>query len=265
MNSLPKSLTASEICSLLMGGNNITEIPRKVIGSMISLKVLDLNGLSVKSLPKSVGCLKQLVCLNLRGVPIKRLPAAVTNLASLQILDLCWSGITELPCGIDKLRSLRYLDLSYCDDLQCLPRSISRLTSLQYLDTWKSRNVWTKHDKKKGASINDLRSLTQLKTLRLSNNGAEAISEETLGSMLQMETLELEDTMMISLPRDMVNMSKLQRLRLKDSRMVKMHDRFCEFHNLIHLVLWRCDMLEELPELHKLKSLKQLDIGCCPK
>ena len=57
LNSFPKSLTASEICSLFMGGNNITEIPRKVIGSMISLKVLDLGGTSVESLPKSVGCL----------------------------------------------------------------------------------------------------------------------------------------------------------------------------------------------------------------
>ena len=32
LNSFPKSLTASEICSLFMGGNNITEIPKKVKG-----------------------------------------------------------------------------------------------------------------------------------------------------------------------------------------------------------------------------------------
>lgn len=265
LSSLPKSHTASQICSLLIGANNITKIPRKVIGSMISLKVLDLSGASVESLPKSVGHLKQLVCLRLRSAPIKRLPAAVTDLASLQILDLGDSGITELPCGIDKLRSLRYLDLSFCDDLQCLPRSILHLTSLQYLDTWRSSKVWTKHDKKKAASINDLGSLTQLKTLRLYNNGAETISEGTLASMLQMETLQLEDTVMTSVPHDMVNMSNLKRLGLFCSGMVNMEDRVCEFHNLIHLQLSDCHMLEELPELHKLRSLRQLDICHCSK
>ena len=40
-----------------------------------------------------------------------------------------------------------------------------------------------------------------------------------------METLHLEDTMMISLPLDMVNMSKLERLLLNGSRMVKMDDK----------------------------------------
>lgn len=37
---------------------------------------------------------------------------------------------------------------------------------------------------------------------------AESISEGTVESMVQMETLELEARMMISLPNDTVNMSK---------------------------------------------------------
>ena len=48
---------------------------------------------------------------------------------------------------------------------------------------------------------------TTPKTLCL-YNGAASISEGTVGSMVQMETLELEGKMMISLPHGMINMSK---------------------------------------------------------
>jgi disease resistance protein RPS2 len=264
LSSLPKSLRAPKIRSLLMAANHFTKIPGKVIASMISLKVLDLSNTSVESLPNSLGCLKQLVYLKLRSVPIKRLPEALTNLSTLQILDLSSSGITQLPSSIHKLRSLCYLDLSYCDDLQCLPLSISRLTSLQHLDIFGCRNVWTKHDKAKPASINDLGCLTQLKRLRLDNE-AETISEGTLGSMVQMDTLELFDRTMTSLPTDMMNMSKLKRLRLCCPQILKFDSRFCEFQNLVHLHLWYCERLEELSDLHKLKGLRQLYIYGCSK
>jgi leucine-rich repeat protein SHOC2 len=151
--------------------NQLTEIPRKVIGSMISLKVLDLSHTSVQSLPESVGCLKQLVCIILIDVPIKRLPASVTTLANLQILDLDESNITELPYDMNRLRCLRYLSMYHCDDLQCFPCSISGLTSLQELDMSYCSKVWAKCDKKrrwkKMALITNLSTLTQLKVLRV--------------------------------------------------------------------------------------------------
>jgi hypothetical protein len=126
------------------------------------------------------------------------------------------------------------------------------------------RNVWTKHDKKKAASVNDLGCLTQLKSLRL-ENGAERISEGTLGSMVQMETLHLKDTAMTSLPPDMMNISKLKILHLSCGEMVKMDSRFGEFQNLIYLRLWCCYKLEELSDLQKLKGLRQLHIYRCSK
>eukprot|EP00253_Pinus_taeda_P015978 PITA_15978 len=268
LSSLPESWRDPKICALLMAGNQLTEIPRKVIGSMISLKVLDLGGTSVQSLPESVGCLKQLADLRLVGVPIKRLPASITALPNLQILSLSESSITELPSDIDRLRCLMYLNMYRCGDLQCLPSSFSGLTSLQSLDMRKCSNVWATRDKKrrwkKVASIADLSSLTQLKVLRLPNNG-ETISERTLGSMVQMETLALQLTSMTELPADIFNMSKLRRFTLECSHVLKMESKFSEFHNLMHLQLWNCPTLEDLPDLHKLTSLKRLDIFNCVK
>ena len=70
---------------------------------------------------------------------------------------------------------------------------------------------------------------------------------------------------MRSLPGDMINMSKLKRLGLFFAKIVKMDSRFCEFQNLVTLQLYRCNMLEELSDLHKLKGLRQLYIYSCSK
>jgi disease resistance protein RPS2 len=265
LSSFPEALRASEISSLLMARNNaLTSIPRKMLGHMNSLKVLDLSWTSLQSLPESVGCLKQLVYLRLLKVPIKRLPASLTKLAGLQILQLGHSGITELPSDIHKLRSLRYLGLSACNDLQCLPSSVSGLTSLQRLFIGHGTNPWTKSRGEKAACINDLGALTQLKGLHLANNG-EFIREGTFGAMSQLRTLHLELTMMESLPRDIIDMAKLKILSLKSFHMVKLESSFPAFQNLSYLRLQHCQMLEELPHLHNLGSLRHLDIISCSK
>jgi hypothetical protein len=128
--------------------------------------------------------------------------------------------------------------------------------------------VWTTGEQKKKsknvASINDLGTLIHLKKLLLHNNG-ETIREGTFERMGDMETLSLTLTMMESLPGDMVHMSKLRRLRLACPQVVKMVSTSLHFQNLSHLKLFGCFRLEELPDLHKLKSLRQLDIFRCPK
>jgi len=75
-----------------------------------------------------------------------------------------------------------------------------------------------------------------------------------------MESLELTVTRMASLPRDLVNMSKVRELRLQCPQLVKMDFKF---QNLSHLALFGCELLEELPDLHELKNLKQLEISKC--
>jgi Leucine-rich repeat (LRR) protein len=154
----------------------------------------------------------------------------------VMICNVCLVASQDLP--------LCRLDMSYCS------------------------KVWAKSDKKrrwkKMASITNLSTLTQLKVLRVQNNG-ETISEGTFGSMLQMETLKLQLTLMTNLPDDIFNMSKLRRFTLECSHVVKMESKFSEFHNLIHLSIVELSTLEDLPDLHKLSSLKHLVIFNCPK
>jgi Leucine-rich repeat (LRR) protein len=243
---------------------DLTKIPKRVIGSMISLKVLDLDYTTLKSLPNSVGCLKQLVFMSLVNTPIKTLPASLTNLVNLEILNLNGSSITELPNGLHKLASLKFLDVENCKDLQYLPSSILKLTSLQYLCMEGCESLWTKpveNRRKKVASIDNLVSLKKLKALTLQNNG-KIISEGTLASMIEMDSLFLKITEVENLPGDMSNMPKLRRLSLECSHLVKMG--VCELQKLSSLRLSRCNKLEELSPLHTLRSLRKLEIIDCP-
>ena len=115
-----------------------------------------------------------------------------------------------------------------------------------------------------GGNARNLESLAQLKALSVQNNG-ETMNERTLGSMTKMDTLRLILTGMEFLPSDMRNMSMLRLFVLTCSHVVKMPTYLCDFQKMIHLTLYKCDMLEELPHLHKLTSLKQLEIVRCSK
>ena len=115
------------------------------------------------------------------------------------------------------------------------------------------------------AFINNLACLTKLKSLQLQNNG-EIINDGTLGRMTQMNSLTLSLTNMENLPNDMSNMSKLRRLILLECfHVVKMESTFYNFQNLGYLKFAGCHLLDELPHLHNLKSLRQLEIIDCPK
>ncbi|GLJ27047.1 hypothetical protein SUGI_0530350 [Cryptomeria japonica] len=265
LTRVPRAFRAPYIHSLLLANNTcFTEIPKEVIGSMTALRVLDLSRTALQSLPKNIGCLKHLVCLRLWNVPLKKLPSSIAALRNLQILQLGGSHISQLPSGISKLNSLKFLDISCCQHLQCIPYGISHLRSLEYLYTYKSSNIrWIK-GRGDQLSIGDLGILNQIKRLGFQNNGA-IIREGMLGMMKQMEYLYLHLTDMERLPHDMTTMSKLRKLCLVCPQLVQTEILICKFQHLSYISLFQCEMLKQLPALHKLGSLKYLVIVECPK
>ncbi|GLJ28800.1 hypothetical protein SUGI_0567780 [Cryptomeria japonica] len=140
--SVPKKFRASYIRSFLLASNTfLAEISEEVIGSMTSLRVLDLSPTALQLLQKNMGYLKHLVCLRLCYVPIKRLPNTVASLKGLQILDLEGYDISQLPVSISKLTSLKALDIGFYEHLQCVPYGSAHLTFLEYLNTSNSPNI----------------------------------------------------------------------------------------------------------------------------
>ncbi|WCJ37360.1 Disease resistance protein RPM1 [Euphorbia peplus] len=73
------------------------------------LRVLDLEGVPVESIPTALVELFNLRYLNLRETKIKELPKSMEKLHNLQTLDVWKTNLERLPSGISKLSNLRHL------------------------------------------------------------------------------------------------------------------------------------------------------------
>ncbi|XP_073066292.1 disease resistance protein RPM1-like isoform X2 [Primulina eburnea] len=118
---------------------------QKVLGGRCRLlKVLDIRGAPIDSIPTEVFELYYLKYLCLRSTNIKHIPKSIGNLRNLETLDLKKSKVTELPVDILKLQKLRHLLVySYytaheADGIKIV-REIGKLTQLRRLCITKLR------------------------------------------------------------------------------------------------------------------------------
>ncbi|XP_062118406.1 putative disease resistance protein At1g59780 [Humulus lupulus] len=105
----------SQLCSLFLIEN---ETPFEERSEWLKLevakflRVLDLEGTKIKSLPNVVGDLIHLRYLCLKDTEITELPEGLVNLKDLQNLDIRWCGyIAELPKFVLSLSNLRHLKM----------------------------------------------------------------------------------------------------------------------------------------------------------
>lgn len=103
-----------KLVSLLLGGNRgLTRIPEDFFLSFTSLRVLDLQGLPLTSLPASLWRLIHLEFLDLSKSKIENISRGIGDLVHLQNLSLSnCVYLTSLLFGRENLRNLRYLDIS---------------------------------------------------------------------------------------------------------------------------------------------------------
>ena len=101
------SLTSLEYLDLRFNKKN-AELP-KDIGKLKSLKILYLDGNSLKELPKEIGHLRNLEELWLSENFITELPATIRSLKSLKKINLGDNGIKEVPATIKSLKNLEII------------------------------------------------------------------------------------------------------------------------------------------------------------
>ncbi|KAL4201288.1 hypothetical protein AMTRI_Chr02g257970 [Amborella trichopoda] len=121
-----------------------------LLSSSRFLRVLDLHGISVKSLPEAVGHLIHLRYITLNTV--EQVPRSLEKLSSQQTLQITYLE-GSLPSGFSKTQSLRCLSVSHTS--LKVPNKMGDLMSLQKL-----KGVWA--DSK---FIRYLVNLTQFQTL----------------------------------------------------------------------------------------------------
>ncbi|KAL3503434.1 hypothetical protein ACH5RR_037883 [Cinchona calisaya] len=142
LNMLPESVTQCPNAStlLLQGNDSLEQIPEKFLQALMSLKVLDLSGCGIKSLPISLKLLVELRALILARCKYLEEVPPVGRLGKLQLLNCCSTNIKALPEGMERLTSLRQLDLSQIRSSTTIRAgTIAELSNLETLSM--SRNI----------------------------------------------------------------------------------------------------------------------------
>ncbi|XP_074330297.1 disease resistance protein At4g27190-like isoform X1 [Apium graveolens] len=115
LTSFSNSPNCAVLSTLFLQKNsNLKKFPPSFFKQMRSLRVLDLMGTNIESLPDSLMNAKNLEVLYLNGcINLLKLPADVGKLELLEVLDISGSGVDIVPPQIRSLKHLKRFLVSY--------------------------------------------------------------------------------------------------------------------------------------------------------
>nr|VDD25532.1 unnamed protein product [Brassica oleracea] len=130
---------ASLVVLDLSHNSNLSELPEEV-SCLVSLRLLNLSGTSIKDLPNGLRVLIRLIHLDLESTPNLRSISLISGLLKLQVLRFygsCAALDISLLKNLERLKDLKFLTLSVreVDVLKTFLRSrLSRCTQGLYLE-----------------------------------------------------------------------------------------------------------------------------------
>ena len=111
--TLPEMPDCNELSTLLLQRNrDLRVIPESFFGCMQNLRVLDLHGTGITSLPSSISCLKRLRALYLNSCICLMELCYLEGLKYLEVLDIRDTKINHFPIQIGHLIQLKCLRMS---------------------------------------------------------------------------------------------------------------------------------------------------------
>ncbi|KAL1822042.1 hypothetical protein ACET3Z_008820 [Daucus carota] len=235
--------------------SGIEQLPDS-FGELINLVDLYLYGCrNLTALPDSICKLMLLKVLSVGGChELKRLPEELGKMQSLEHLYAGCEQINELPDSIGQLSSLQLLNLSRCHNLRSLPGGIWNLTSLSSLQfpPWYGEII----------NLPERVKCTRLESLYLSCNIR--LWLPTIQSFSSLKVLSITDE------SQSFSTEPLSLLKLSNLRCLSLHNHSgCgpSFYklplNLQELCVIDNGTLEQLPDLSRLKCLRELVISAC--
>ncbi|KAL4556299.1 hypothetical protein LXL04_038946 [Taraxacum kok-saghyz] len=257
---VPDNPNCQKLSTLLLQRNPLSEkIQDSFFLKMKCLKVLDLSGTGIKSLPESVSSLCNLRSLLLSFSKIKELPS-LTMLSELRVLDLSHSSLRKLPDDIDKLNNLRRLDLSYTEKLHTFPSgAIQKLSCLENFSMFKSNWRWSSIR----VDFDEISSLSRLTSLGLSfQDQTSFIDYVKSKEWVLLESYHLGiGQLNILLPTSQGIITRS--IEIQDCNLVH-QDTIIELpNNIQQLALHSCHDITILSKLSDLENLRQCYISNC--
>jgi len=229
------------------------------------LRVLDLWGSTIETLPHTIAKLKHLRYLDIgKNLNFKRLPESICKLQNLQVLRL--EGCIELealPIGLRKLISLRHLE--FCTKQSILPENeIASLDLLAFLSIESSPNLESifgdvKFPALKALNIGNCKSL---KSFRLDGKKFPELEEISVNSCSNSD-LELWKGNHLEEQNHKLKLKTVLFSNL--SQLVTLPKWLQEFANSLQcLIIESCDNIETLPDWFRtMSNLKTLSIIPC--
>jgi Leucine-rich repeat (LRR) protein len=224
LKTLPSTFCAPELLTLLLGDNQISDVPAGFLKGIQNLRVLDLCAGGFRYLPEELGNLKHLVYLNLSCNPYLR----------------------ELPESIENLRMLRNLNLLRCYKLRHLPSGMVGLESLQVLDTTSCvRLSWAEHTHREMGPRHIVMAESSSHEAKAKGVSLENISRLRVLTHLRIEGQNCQHVL---LPGNISALTELEELRLYSFHNLKTLPAWMpDFKKLRSLSVTECDHLERLP------------------
>ncbi|KAG6729359.1 hypothetical protein I3842_01G024400 [Carya illinoinensis] len=164
-------IQCSEASTLLLQDNpGLDRVPVRFLEGFGALRLLNISGTRIKSLPDSLLQLDDLHALLLSNCKdLEELPP-LERFNRLQVLDLSRTGIRELPRGLEQLGNLRHLNLGDTHQLEVVQAGvISKLSSLEVLDLSDNGYIWKVKGavKEEEACFEELQCLERLHVLSI--------------------------------------------------------------------------------------------------
>ncbi|GAB5555602.1 MAG: hypothetical protein Sapg2KO_51930 [Saprospiraceae bacterium] len=219
LTSFPKLKNAPQLKTLALSQNKIKKGP-KDWSTIKSIEQLNLGRNRLVNIPDGIAHLEQLKYLDLSRNKLRQLPAAVAKCTHLRKLNLAANQLPQLPAALSVLEWLIDLDLSK-NTFKEIPESVQKMRRLDRLDL--SRNHL--------ASNLDFQSPQTLRVLNLSHNPLKTIAglppqlkqlslrktalkkTSFLGSIKQLEELDLSLTPLEKVPKELFLLSQLKKLK----------------------------------------------------
>nr|XP_027083423.1 putative disease resistance protein At4g19050 [Coffea arabica] len=270
MDRVPSIRSLTNLQVLDLSWSTIVEFHDKSFQNNTSLKILDLSGTAIPSLPFNIGkprefylkncsetkymnCVEsseELEILDFSGACnlVKIEGKFFECLENLRVLNLSGTKVKDLP-SLSALHNLRQLLLSCCLNLEKLPRLAS--SKLEELDLSGCKAMTMIEDK-------SFEHLPRLRRLVLSQTKIVHLPE--LNSLSNLEELNLSGVKSFTGTDFIEHMSKLQVLNLSET-LLKELPALTNLKSLKHLFLRGCGQLEVLPVLEVLHNLETLDLS----
>ncbi|CAN6576058.1 unnamed protein product [Malus baccata var. baccata] len=225
----------------------------------IILRDIDINESFLQTCFSRFKYLRMLV---LHGTTFEAFPSSIVSLKHMRYLELTENArITKLPDAVCKLQSLEILSVGGCDNLEELPRDISKLISLRWLD------ITTKQTSFPDNGVGCMKSL---RYLSITDCGNLTSLPRDMSYLTALHTLVIWDCEQLDLAYGNYQLIPLRLRSLligEVPRMVALPEWLQGAANTLRvLCIWDCENLDALPELlTSFTSLRILDLGVCPK